>query len=116
MTDHRPSHRFDLFDVVRVIDRSLDTHSSKIQTGTTGTIMEVLEDGQAYLVELMGDWSGTDDAATLVLLAEAEVPDIFRETLGIEVFRAEQLELVKPAAKTVGQSLQPPSNPHSHNR
>lgn len=109
MANSSPSQRFELFDVVRVIADPLDSHDSPIAVGTTGTIMDVLEDGQSYLVELLGDWDGTEDAATFVLLAAVDVPDIFRETLGIEIFSADQLELVKSADETVGpHSLQSP--------
>ena len=107
MNDRRPMNQFELFDVVRVKADTLDSNGGAIASGTTGTVMDVLENGASYLVELLGDWTPEDDSTAFVVLAEAAVPDIFRETLGIEIFRADQLELVKPAAETVGEQSQP---------
>lgn len=61
--------------------------------GTTGTIVEVLEPGEAFLVELFGDWVTLQEPAGLVR-ADADAPDAFRETLGVEVIRADQMQLV----------------------
>jgi hypothetical protein len=61
--------------------------------GTPGTIVEVLEPGEAFLVELFGDWVTLQDPAGLVR-AEADTPGAFHETLGVEVVRADQIQLV----------------------
>ena len=108
MNERYPINQFELFDVVRVNADTLGSGGQPIAVGTTGTVMEVLDNGAAYLVELLGDWATDDDSTTFFVLAEAEVPDIFRETLGIEVFQIEQLELVKPAAETVGRQARRP--------
>lgn len=44
--------------------------------GTTGTIVEVLEPGKVFLVELFGDWVTLEEPAGLVR-AEAEAPSAF---------------------------------------
>jgi len=64
--------------------------------GTPGAIFEVLEPGEAFLVELFGDWVTLQDPAGLVW-AEADAPGAFRETLGVEVVRADQMQLVAQA-------------------
>ncbi|MEM9818631.1 MAG: DUF2281 domain-containing protein [Cyanobacteria bacterium P01_D01_bin.6] len=61
--------------------------------GTSGTIVEVLESGEAFLVELFGDWVRLQETVGLVR-AEAEAPGAFRETLGVEVVSADQIQLV----------------------
>jgi hypothetical protein len=60
---------------------------------TPGTIVEVLEPGQAFLVELFGDWVTLQEPTGLVR-AEADAPGAFRETLGVEVVHADQMQLV----------------------
>ena len=106
MAKPSPGNQFELFDGVRVKTNTLDSDGALIPAGTTGTVMDVLDNGTAYLVELLGDWTATQDSTTFVMLAEAEVPDIFRESLGVEIFRADQLELVNPASETVGPQSQ----------
>ena len=61
--------------------------------GTTGTIVEVLEPGQAFLVELFGNWVTLQEPTGLVR-TKADTPGAFRETLGVEVVRADQMQLV----------------------
>ncbi|HEY9887818.1 MAG TPA: DUF2281 domain-containing protein [Candidatus Obscuribacterales bacterium] len=61
--------------------------------GTTGTIVEVLEPGEAFLVELFGDWVSPDEGAGLA----RSTPDhstAFRETLGVELVQASQIFLL----------------------
>jgi len=66
--------------------------------GTVGTIVEVLEPGEAFLVELFGDWVSLEEGAGLV----RSTPDhstAFRETLGVEVVKAAQMKLLhRPSA------------------
>jgi hypothetical protein len=64
--------------------------------GTTGTIVEVLEPGETFLVELFGDWVTLQEPTGLVQ-AQAETPGAFRETLGVEVVSADQMQLVAPS-------------------
>ncbi|WOD41483.1 DUF2281 domain-containing protein [Nodosilinea sp. E11] len=61
--------------------------------GTTGTIVEVLEPGEAFLVELFGDWVVLEDEAGLKRSTH-EHPSAFRETLGVEVVKAAHMNLL----------------------
>ena len=61
--------------------------------GTVGTIVEVLEPSQAFLVELFGDWVKLKDSGGL-RRASAEEDGAFRETLGVEVVQADQIALL----------------------
>jgi hypothetical protein len=95
---------FNLLDQVQLIAAipiSSDTGNALEPTesapiGTPGTIVEVLEPGEAFLVELFGDWV-TLQAPTRLVRAEADTPGAFRETLGVEVIRADQMRLVAHA-------------------
>ncbi|MEM9002563.1 MAG: DUF2281 domain-containing protein [Cyanobacteria bacterium P01_F01_bin.86] len=58
--------------------------------GTIGTIVEVLEPNEAFWVELFGDWV-TLQAPTGLLRTEADNPEAFRETLGVETVHSHQM-------------------------
>jgi len=58
-----------------------------------GTIVEVLEPGQAFLVELFGDWVKLRKSDGLCR-AEAQEEGAFRETLGVEVVYPQQMTTI----------------------
>ena len=60
--------------------------------GTLGTIVEVLSSGQAFLVELFGDWVKLRDPEGL-MRAKEEDKEAFRETIGVEVVYPHQMVL-----------------------
>ncbi|MEO1394804.1 MAG: hypothetical protein AAFV90_18010 [Cyanobacteria bacterium J06634_5] len=86
--------QFNLLDQVRLLKPiALESGFSNALTaqdealiGTTGTIVEVLEPGQAFLVELFGDWVKLEPSEGL-RRAQATEEGAFQETLGVEVVR-----------------------------
>ncbi|MGB7416324.1 MAG: hypothetical protein WA902_19125 [Thermosynechococcaceae cyanobacterium] len=62
--------------------------------GAVGTVVEVLEPGQAFLVELFGDWVKLQESEGLCR-ATAKDEGAFRETLGVEVVRPQQMLLLQ---------------------
>ncbi|MGA1409267.1 MAG: DUF2281 domain-containing protein [Prochlorotrichaceae cyanobacterium] len=93
---------FKLFDLVELSEpisingdftNSLEQYTM-IPAGTTGTIVEVLEEDQAYLVELWGNWIRCQDNQKLEQ-AKFDSHNKFRETLGVEVIYAYQLKIVE---------------------
>jgi hypothetical protein len=93
---------FNLFDVVELLEPILihgDFANALEQptiapVGTTGTIVEVLEEDRVYLVELWGNWIRCQDNQRLEP-AKPDAQDKFRETLGVEVIYANQLKMVE---------------------
>jgi len=69
------------------------TPTETAPAGTVGTIVEVLDPGQAFLVELFGDWVKLQDPDGLCR-AEAQEEGAFRETLGVEVVYPQQMALL----------------------
>lgn len=61
--------------------------------GTVGTIVEVLEPGRVFLVELFGDWVKFQEAEGL-WRADAQEEGAFRETLGVEVVHPHQMAVL----------------------
>ncbi len=93
--------QFELFDQVQLVEAiALSGEMSNalkqleiVPVGTIGTIVEVLEPGKVFLVELFGDWVSLEDGAGLVR-ATRDNPTAFRETLGVEVVQAAQMNLL----------------------
>jgi hypothetical protein len=69
--------------------------------GTPGVIVEVLGDGEAYMVELFGGWVKADVDGALVP-ADRTDPEAFMETLGLELLPPHPLRWVKSAVESGG--------------
>jgi len=93
--------QFNLLDRVRLLEpieltgdfSNAIADRDEAAEGTVGTIVEVLEPSQAFLVELFGDWVKLKEAEGLQR-ASAEDEGAFRETLGVEVVRSHQISLL----------------------
>jgi len=93
--------KFQLFDSVKLKEEIALTDGGTAPIGTPGAIVEVFKDGEAYLVELFGDWvkyNGREDFVP----AQREDAESFLETIGVETVYPQQLQLVAPAQETVG--------------
>lgn len=97
--------RFQLFDSVKLSEAIFLPNDEMAPPGTAGTVVEVLRDGEAYLVELFGDWVKLDAQENFVP-SERDNPEAFMETLGVQTVYPHQLRLVKPASETVGARVQ----------
>lgn len=93
--------KFQLFDSVKLKEAIALTDGGIAPEDTSGAIVEVFNDGEAYMVELFGDWVKYD-AAEKFVPAQREDVDSFLETIGVETVYPQQLQLVKPAHETVG--------------
>lgn len=94
------SIQYKLFDSVRLTQVIPLTDGGVAEAGTVGAIVEVLEEGEAYLVELFGGWVRYDELENFVPAVSQE-QGTFRETIGVETVARKQLELVQPARETV---------------
>jgi hypothetical protein len=92
---------YELFDSVRLREAIALPDGQRVEAGTQGVVVELFADGQAYLVELFGDWVTVGDDGDLTP-ATADVPEAFTETIGLATLTAQQIELLQPARKTVG--------------
>ena len=92
--------KYKLFDSVRLKEAISLSDGGMAEAGIVGAIVEVLEEGKAYLVELFVGWVKYDEQEDFVSAAPQE-QDAFRETIGIETVYPQQLELVQPARETV---------------
>ena len=89
-----------LFDSVKLTESIPLTDGGIASEGTTGAIVEVLGDGEAYLVELFGGWVKYDDQENF-RSASPQEKGAFMETIGVETVYPHQLELMKTVRETV---------------
>ncbi len=83
-------NKFQLFDSVKLVEAIALSDGGIAPEGTLGAIVEVFEDGEAYMVELFGGWVKYDTAQKLVP-AKREELDSFLETIGVETVYPHQL-------------------------
>lgn len=93
--------RFQLFDGVKLTEAIPLTDGGVAQVETVGTIVEVLGEGKAYLVELFGGWVKYDENGNFVSAVQDEA-DSFMETIGVETVYPHQLALTISARETMG--------------
>lgn len=93
--------QFQLFDSVKLKEGIPLTEGGMAPVGTPGAIVEVFNSGEAYLVELFGNWVKADTHGDFIS-TDSEDPEAFMETVGLETIYPHQLSLVEPARATVG--------------
>jgi len=93
--------KFQLFDGVKLTAEIPLTDGGIAPVGTVGAIVEVLNDGEAYIVELFGGWVKYDEPGNFVPATQDEEGS-FMETIGVETAYPQQLVLTLPARETMG--------------
>ena len=92
--------QFKLFDSVKLKDSLILDTGETIPEDSLGAIVEIFNDGEAYMVELFGGWvkaeGGKDFSPT-----DRDDPESFMETIGVETLYPHQIILVN-SAKMMG--------------
>ena len=92
--------QFKLFDSVKLKDSLILDTGETIPEDSLGAIVEIFNDGEAYMVELFGGWvkaEGGQDFSP----ADRDDPESFMETIGVETVYPHQIILVN-SAKMMG--------------
>ena len=90
-----------LFDTVK-LTQDIKTNKGDIVTqDTIGTIVEIYNAGEAYEVELFGNWVEYNSQGD-VISSNDQSPNAFVETIAVETLYPHQIMLVKTASQTVG--------------
>jgi len=92
---------FQLFDAVKLTQPVQLEDGSLIPADTPGAVVEVLGDGDAYLVELFGPWVRRNALGETVP-ASADAAGAFQRTLDVVTIGAAEMALVLPAMQSVG--------------
>ena len=93
--------RFQLFDNVKLTENIPLSDGGIAPQETRGTIVEVFNNGSAYLVELFGDWVKYDSEGNFIT-ANKDEKDAFMETLGVETVYDYQMVLTISAREIMG--------------
>ncbi|MBE9059938.1 DUF2281 domain-containing protein [cf. Phormidesmis sp. LEGE 11477] len=93
--------QFQLFDSVKLREKIPLEEGGTAPEGCAGSIVEVFNSGEAYMVELFGGWV-SDTADGDFAESTREAPGSFMETIGVETLAPSQLRLVTPAREAVG--------------
>lgn len=86
--------QFNLFDSVCLTETIASATGISAPKGTLGSIVEVLNNGEAYRVELFGRWVKADADGQFVP-SDRDDPQAFIETIGVETVAPQQLQLAK---------------------
>ncbi len=93
--------RFQLFDNVKLTENIPLNDGGIAHQETRGTIVEVFNNGEAYLVELFGDWIKYDAEGNFIT-ANKDEKDAFMQTLGVETVYDHQMVLTVSAREIMG--------------
>lgn len=93
--------QFQLFDSVQLLESVPLVEGDVALEGTPGAIVEVFNEGEAFLVELFGQWVKYDDTGDFIPATQDD-PDAFMETLGVETVYPHQLKLLAAAREVMG--------------
>ncbi|MEL7522689.1 MAG: hypothetical protein AAGJ80_13930, partial [Cyanobacteria bacterium J06553_1] len=93
--------QFQLFDSVKLKEEIPIDDGKIAAVGCPGAIVEIFNDGEAYMVELFGRWVTIADNGEFIQ-STPDAAESFMETVGVETVSPHQLRLVTPASETVG--------------
>lgn len=93
--------QFQLFDNVKLTENISLSDGGIAPQETKGIIVEVFNHGEAYLVELFGDWVKYDSEGNFIT-ANKEEKDAFMQTLGVETVCQHQMILTVSAREIMG--------------
>jgi hypothetical protein len=94
-------NQLNLFDTVKLTQEIKTDKGDTLSENTVGTIVEIYNEGEAYEVELFGDWVEYDQTGQFIP-SNPQSPNAFVETIAVETLYPYQVTLVKAASQTVG--------------
>ena len=83
--------KYKLFDSVVLLESVTLGDGDVVPMGTTGAIVEVYDNGEAYEVEIFGRWVKQTDKGERIVARQADEPDVFMETLGVATLYPQQI-------------------------
>lgn len=92
---------FKLFDTIKIIQELPLLKDKIVPVNTLGIIVEIYNNGEAYDVELLGDWVKYNPNGEMIS-SNPDIPDSFIESTGVVTLYPHQMCLVRPASETVG--------------
>lgn len=93
--------KFQLFDNIRLIEEIALSDGGSIPKETSGTIVEIFNNGEAYLVEFFGNWVKYNADGNFIP-ADKNDKNSFMETLRVETVYENQIILTVSARELMG--------------
>ena len=90
-----------LFDTIKTIEAIRLENGDIAPINTIGVIVEIDNDGEAYEVELFGNWVEYNQEGELIV-SHSNSSNAFVETIAVITLYPQQISFVKPARETVG--------------
>lgn len=94
-------NQLNLFDTVKLTQEIKTDKGDTLSENTVGAIVEIYNEGEAYEVELFGNWVEYDQTGQFIP-SNSQNPNAFVETIAVETLYPHQVALVKTASQTVG--------------
>ena len=94
-------NQLNLFDTVKLTQEIKTDKGDTLSENTVGAIVEIYNEGEAYEVELFGNWVEYDQTGQFIP-SKSQNPNAFVETIAVETLYPYQIMLVKTASQTVG--------------
>lgn len=88
-------NKFQLFDSVKLNEGITLSDRGTASEGTVGAIVEVFNDGEAYMVELFDGWVKYD-ATEILVPADALDSESLPKTIGVETVYPQHLQSLRP--------------------
>jgi hypothetical protein len=88
--------QFQLFDSIQLKEPIQIDPNTIAPIGTPGAIVEIFNNGEAYMVELFGTWVNLDTNGDFTASDRTD-PASFIETIGIETLYPQQIALAEAA-------------------
>jgi len=89
-----------LFDSVKLTQEIKTYKGDLIPQDTIGIIVEIYNEGEAYEVELFGDWVEYDQTGQFIP-SNSQNSNAFIETIAVETLYPQQIMLVQAASQTM---------------
>ncbi len=93
--------KFNLFDAVTLTKAVVLSNGTEAPAGSVAAIVEALDDGQAYLVEVFDQWIALDESGR-ALSSHPSAQNGYQTSLGVAFVKQEEIELLYPAEETMG--------------
>lgn len=93
-------NHYRLFDSVKLKETITLSNGEIVKAETIGAIVEVFNQGEAYLIELFGKWVKYDEKGNFIPALPQE-KGAFQETIEIETVYPHQIELIQKASDNI---------------
>lgn len=93
--------KFNLFDAVTLTKAVVLSNGTEAPAGSVAAIVEALDEGQSYLVEVFDQCIALDESGR-ALSSHPSAQQDYQTSLGVALVKGDEIELLYPAQETMG--------------